>query len=199
MFIELTDHLRCPEDHPESFLVLLPDEVRERRVISGTLGCPVCGRVVPVADGRVDFGGGDQAAPGHPDTGLGAEGVAVLLALSGPGGYVALVGAVGGIVERLAPLLEGIGIVLVNPPRCTTGENAAGVFSAGRLPLKSSCLRGIVLSAAFARPDWVEAAARALLPGYRIVVEGGEAPVEFVEELARSPQAWVGVRKKREP
>ena len=26
MFIELTDHLRCPEDHEESFLVLLPDQ-----------------------------------------------------------------------------------------------------------------------------------------------------------------------------
>jgi hypothetical protein len=25
LFIELTDHLRCPNDHDESFLVLLPD------------------------------------------------------------------------------------------------------------------------------------------------------------------------------
>jgi hypothetical protein len=26
MFIELTDHFRCPADHDESFLVLLPIE-----------------------------------------------------------------------------------------------------------------------------------------------------------------------------
>ena len=25
MFIELTDHLRCPEDHEEAYLVLLPE------------------------------------------------------------------------------------------------------------------------------------------------------------------------------
>ena len=32
MFIELTDYLRCPADHAESYLVLLPDEMQERSV-----------------------------------------------------------------------------------------------------------------------------------------------------------------------
>jgi hypothetical protein len=41
MFIELTDHLRCPADHAESYLVLLPEEMRERSVRTGRLGCPV--------------------------------------------------------------------------------------------------------------------------------------------------------------
>ena len=44
MYIELTDHLRCPENHEERFLVLLPDRVEDRSVRTGQLGCPVCGR-----------------------------------------------------------------------------------------------------------------------------------------------------------
>jgi hypothetical protein len=38
LFIELTDYLRCPRDHAEAYLVLLPDEVVDRGVRSGELG-----------------------------------------------------------------------------------------------------------------------------------------------------------------
>ena len=38
MFIELTDHLRCPADHAESYLVLLPDRMDGRSVREGRLG-----------------------------------------------------------------------------------------------------------------------------------------------------------------
>ena len=51
MFIELTDHLRCPADHDEAFLVLLPDELDGRSVRTGTLGCPVCDRRFALRDG----------------------------------------------------------------------------------------------------------------------------------------------------
>src|SRR2546421_743598 len=60
MFIELTDHLRCPADHEEQFLVLLPDRMEGRSVLSGELGCPVCGRVVRVEEGVADFGAGTR-------------------------------------------------------------------------------------------------------------------------------------------
>ena len=53
MFIELTDHLRCPADHEESYLVLLPDEIRERSVRAGRLGCPVGGGVDPEQIARI--------------------------------------------------------------------------------------------------------------------------------------------------
>jgi uncharacterized protein YbaR (Trm112 family) len=57
MFIELTDHLRCPADHEESFLVLLPDRLEGRSVRAGRLGCPVCGRTFGVTEGVLDVGG----------------------------------------------------------------------------------------------------------------------------------------------
>ena len=57
MFIELTDHLRCPEPHEEAFLVLLPDRFDGRSVREGTLGCPVCDRRFVLRDGVFDTGG----------------------------------------------------------------------------------------------------------------------------------------------
>ena len=73
MFIELTDQLRCPADHPESFLVLIPDEMEGRRVVRGTLGCPVCHAEYRIEAGVADFQGAplsrgavprDSLAPG---------------------------------------------------------------------------------------------------------------------------------------
>ena len=67
MYIELTDHLRCPADHEESYLVLLPDRVEDRSVRAGQLGCPVCGRSFALVDGVLDVGG----APEPLDAGAG--------------------------------------------------------------------------------------------------------------------------------
>jgi uncharacterized protein YbaR (Trm112 family) len=65
MYIELTDHLRCPENHEERFLVLLPDRVEDRSVRTGQLGCPVCGRTFVLVDGVLDVGGAaDLPDPG---------------------------------------------------------------------------------------------------------------------------------------
>ena len=55
MFIELTDHLRCPADHPESYLVLIPDAMQGRRVLSGILGCPECHAEYRITDAILDF------------------------------------------------------------------------------------------------------------------------------------------------
>ena len=66
MFIELTDHLRCPADHEESYLVLLPDRMDGRSVREGRLGCPVCGRTYRLANGILDLGGDTPAAHSRP-------------------------------------------------------------------------------------------------------------------------------------
>src|SRR3954447_26232358 len=89
MFIELTDHLRCPQDHEESFLVLLPDKMEGRSVVAGQLGCPVCGRTYEVKAGAVNFGGAPEESD-QGDTVLDAAAVNALAGLSGPGGYLTL-------------------------------------------------------------------------------------------------------------
>jgi hypothetical protein len=194
MFIELTDHLRCTEPHDEQFLVLLPGVLDGRRVVSGDLGCPVCGKVVRVEEGVVDFGGGTAAAG---PTALPAEAIATFLGLSGPGGYVGLVGAAASAVEALAALLPGIRLILVNPAIGALDSAAASVLRAGRLPLKSGSMRGVVVGEDLATSSqWVEDSARAVLSGLRIVVAGAASvPVGGTEVLAESDGCWVGRRR----
>lgn len=189
MFIELTDHLRCPADHPEAFLVLLPDLMAGRRVAAGSLGCLVCGRVFPVADGVVDFGGDP---PATRPTALSAAAIATVLGLDGPGGYLALFGEVGGLASDLAALAPGIRMVLINPPAGVADSEVGSVLRAGRSPLKSRSMRGVVLSEDHgAVPEWAEAAIEAVLPGNRLMVEGPRVGRAGLEILAETGRIWV--------
>src|SRR5687768_18278693 len=52
MHITLTDRLTCPRCGPGAGLIVLMDVVADRRVVSGSLGCPVCRERYPIA-GRV--------------------------------------------------------------------------------------------------------------------------------------------------
>ena len=70
--------------------MLLPDEMQERSVRAGRLGCPVCGRTYVLSDGVLDLGGGEAALP--ETTLLTAEALTAFVGLSGPGGYMVLVG-----------------------------------------------------------------------------------------------------------
>src|SRR3982751_5165107 len=114
MFIELTDHLRCPEDHEESFLVLLPDQMDGRSVITGQLGCPVCGRTYPVKDGILDLG--DAPAETPAATRLTADALGALAGLSGPGGYFSLVGQPASLWREFQEENPGVALVAINPP-----------------------------------------------------------------------------------
>jgi hypothetical protein len=192
MFIELTDHLRCPAAHPEQFLVLLPSRMEGRRVLTGELGCPLCGLVILLADGIANWGG---AVPSVGRTALTAEAVAAFLGLSGPGGYVALVGGVTVLAHALAPRFPGIRLVLVNPPAGTQDSDKGSVLRAPSLPLKSGSMRGVVVGADFGGSSaWVEDSVGSVLQGLRVVVEGGEPPTQGVEVMARSEVCWVGRR-----
>ena len=195
MFIELTDHLRCPADHPEQFLVLLPDRIEERSVRAGRLGCPVCGRTFALEDGVLDVGGA-PAGP-EPSTALTAEALVTLAGLSGPGGYLALVGAPGDAWREVAARLKGVGLVAVNPSRATAGEPGISVVRGGRLPLKSRSMRGVVLGAPYGGDSsWVREAVRVVLPGLRVVGEGTEPPAELIDLMATAGGVWVGTPRR---
>ncbi len=190
MFIELTDHLKCIADHTEQFVVLLPDRMEGRRVMAGTVGCPVCGTVVPVVDGELDFGG--QPAPMAGPTTLTAEAIATFLGLEGPGGFIAIVGGAGQLAVAVSAMMPGARFVLVNPPPAVTGSETASVVRAGRLPIKASSMRGVVVSADHgADPGWVAAAVEAVLPGNRVIVESTQSPLGHLEILARTDDLWV--------
>jgi uncharacterized protein YbaR (Trm112 family) len=195
MFIELTDHLRCPADHAESYLVLLPDEMRDRSVRAGRLGCPVCGRTYTLSDGVLDLGGGEVTMPDA--TLLTAEALTALVGLSGPGGYMVLVGRPAADWREVAQLNRGVGLVAVNPPPEVVDEPGISVLRSAVLPLKSRSMRGVVLGSPFGGdPAWVSEAARVVLPGLRVAGEGPVPDSRTLELMAAAGGAWVGTPRR---
>ena len=195
MFIELTDHLRCPADHEEAFLVLLPECMDERSVRRGTLGCPICDRRFTIRDGALDVG--DAPRPPPPDTGLDAEAATALIGLGGPGGYLVLAGAPAGLWREIAALTPGVALVAVNPPEAVKDGGQVSVIRSGRIPLKSRSMRGVVLGRPFGGEEsWVREAARVVLPGLRVVGEGTTPAAELIDLMADAAGVWVGTARR---
>ena len=196
MFIELTDHLRCPNQHEESFLVLLPDAMDGRSVRTGHLGCPVCGRTFQLHDGVLDTGDA-PTIDGEVNSVLDADALTALVGLSGPGGYLTLVGEVGVLWQEVAQLNPGVSLVAVNPPAAVKDSPDLSVLRGGSLPIKSFAMRGVVLSTPFGDdPHWVREGARVVLPGLRVVGEGKDPPEGLVDLIASAGGVWVGTKVK---
>ena len=190
MFIELTDVLRCPADHPEQYLVLLPEEVADRTVVGGELGCPVCGETFPIEEGIARLGGAPDIAGIMPAVDAGAVGA--FLGLTGPGGYVVLVGGAALLGAELGGILDGVHLVALNPPAGVVGSTDVSVIGGSRIPLKAGSVRGVVLGAGYGSdPAWLEEAYRVVLPGLRIVGEGPEPAREGWEPLGSAEGVWV--------
>jgi uncharacterized protein YbaR (Trm112 family) len=196
VFIELTDHLRCPAPHQEGYLVLLPDEMQQRSVRTGTLGCPQCGRILQVREGVVDLG--DAPAPTDEEISLDGDALAVLLGLGGPGGYLVLAGAAGARWHEVAAALPGVAMVAVNPPGGVRDLAGVSVLRGAMLPLRRASMRGVVLGGSAGRdPHWVAEAARVVLPGLRVVGEGAVPADPGLDVAAEAGGWWVGVRNSR--
>jgi len=195
MFIELTDHLRCPVEHEEAFLVLLPELVDGRSVQSGILGCPVCDRRFRIQHGVFDTG--DAPAPPPAATRLVPEALAPLAGLNGPGGYLVLVGGPAAGWREIAELIPGVGLVAVNPPAGVADEPGVSVLRASRLPIKTHSMRGVVLGPPFGSDgEWVREGVRVLLPGLRMVGEGTNPPDDALDLMASADGVWVGTPRR---
>ena len=200
MFIELADHLRCPSEHDEQFLVLLPDRTEDRWVRAGHLGCPVCGRAFTLEDGALNTGDA-PAGPCRPTTLTGGA-VAALSGLGGPGGYLVLIGGVGSVWDSLRDAVPAVGLVAVNPAPAVRDGPGVSVLRSGRIPLRSSSMRAVVLGPGYAGDAaWVGEAMRVTLPGLRIVGESDPPALADLEILATADGCWVGtkLRNRREP
>lgn len=153
MHIDLTESLACPVCPPGQGLVAIVEEISDRRIQRGALGCPSCERRYPIRGGDVRFdaaaaGGPIESRPvegvpdepgprdGSPDGSRPAEGgrdevaitVAALLALEeGEEGVVLLGRGLGGVapaLARLAPSAEVI--VLIPDPEEASGRRSPG-------------------------------------------------------------------------
>jgi uncharacterized protein YbaR (Trm112 family) len=71
MLLELTEVLRCPRDHEESFVVCVAYESEGRHVVRGVVGCPHCQAEFPIREGILDLREppGDEGRGAAPDEG----------------------------------------------------------------------------------------------------------------------------------
>jgi uncharacterized protein YbaR (Trm112 family) len=192
MFIELTDHLRCPAEHDESFLVLIPDRTSGRAVTEGILGCPVCQREYRIVDGVVQFGPPGLAVISSPDPGL-TDALVTFTGLEGPGGYLGLIGDVAGLAGALSEQLANVHLAAVNPPASVKPSLTVSVLQSPRVPFKQRSMRSLILGQPFAAdPAWQLAAVGAVLPGLRVVGAGTAPDAPGFELMAEAAGWWVG-------
>jgi uncharacterized protein YbaR (Trm112 family) len=201
--IELTEMLRCPEPHREEMLVLSTGEVKHRMVRSGLVGCPVCHKEYPISRGIVNFRRSHERVskeaytPPSPLPSADAAKLQALLELSGPGGYVVLVGAATRQAARLVSLMEGIHFVGINPPPDMDEQATLSLmYATEKVPLRTSVARGVVVGADLATSPWLVEAHRVLLRSRRFVVENEEPelPIGLVK-LAAENGLWVGEKR----
>ena len=191
MFIELTDILRCPEPHEEQFVVLIPDTMAGRAVRSGRLGCPVCQREYLIKDGIVEFAAVSVSnAAGSPE--IEPDALAAFLGLSGPGGYVGVVGAGALLGLKLVESVPAVHFVSINASPDSVEAPMLSLIQAGSIPIKSRSLRGVVLLAPYAADSgWRKEALRAVLPGLRVVGQGDPPAEPGLDVLASAAGWWV--------
>ena len=200
MHIELTEMLRCPEPHGEALLVMSTGEMLGRMVRSGILGCPICRREFPIVKGIVNFSGSgmrDAASVAQAKHPVDAETLQALLDLSGPGGYVVLVGTAARHAVGLAGLMGGIHFVGINaPPDVEELPVLSLLVCAGVIPLRQTVARGVVVGPDRLGSDWLAEARRVALPGRRVVIEGDDVPVPAgLTQLAAGEGLFVGERR----
>lgn len=195
MFIELSEFLRCPEPHEDTFCVVAPGEMAGRMIVRGVIGCPICKREYPIEDGVAWFGGtaADAAAASDAVAAADADVVWALLGLTSPGGFVVLVGSASRLAPALAARMGGVHFVGVNPPGDVEFSPVLTLLThPNRIPLRQSIARGVVLGAESAMEPWIGEGARVLLKGLRLVAVTDRVAVPELEQLATGNGLWVG-------
>jgi hypothetical protein len=197
VFIEVTEALRCPRPHAESYLVCVPVAMDGRHVVRGGVGCPACGAEYPVVDGVLWFAPpGDAPASARASGPLTAETVETFLALEGAGGYVVVVGSAGRLAPQLAARFSAHIVAVNPPPGLPPHANCSRVHAPQALPVKRNSMRGAVVGAE-ASDAWLDAAVQAVLPGLRLIVEDERAAVPGTVELVRGVGILVTERRAR--
>lgn len=198
MHIELTEMLRCPEPHELDVLVLSTGEMLGRMVRSGVVGCPVCRKEYPIVRGVVDFSGRVVASGACPPSLVPrpeqSQTLQALLDLSGPGGFVVLLGDATRHAAGLAGLMGGIHFVGVDAPADVEESLVLSLLRApGMIPLRPAMARAVVVGADRAGAIWFEEAQRVLLRGRRFVVEREDVdPPAGINRLAAGQGLWAG-------
>jgi len=155
MHILVTDRLACSRCGPRFGLILLADELTDRRVVRGSLGCPNCRERYPIEAGfgdlrpspRGDHETRNVSSPEASDP-EGALRLAAFLGVDQGPGMVLLSGAPARHAERLAAMIEEIEVVADHPGLRAMPERpgVSRIVMGSPFPFQSGSLRGVALA-----------------------------------------------------
>lgn len=199
MHIELVDTLRCLVPHEDSWLVGAFDQLRDRIVVQGELGCPVCGARYPIRDRITYFADPPPDIEGRctePPFEVAESTIrlAAMLGLGESGGIVLLGGEWGGFAPSLAELVDVSLVVASRRPPAAPPHADSTIIVGEAIPFASRTLRGIALDRSTSDAPMIDSAVRALRAGGRLVAPRDRPVPGDLEELARDDREWVAVR-----
>ena len=148
-----------------------------------------------------DAGGVTSAEPTHLASRIShpvaPQTLQALLDLSGPGGYVVLLGSAARHAVGLAGLMGGIHFVGVNAPADVEELPALSLLACdAMIPLRQTIARAVVVGRDRPEAAWVAEALRVLLPGRRLVAEREDVAVPAgLTRLALGQGLFVGERR----
>lgn len=208
MHLDLVDLFRCIRSHDDSGLVAASDRTEERVILSGVLGCPVCGTEYPITHGVTRFDGG-IGAPAEPMAASQPERIsddnalrtAALLDATDRTRLLLFIGAPLMLVRSVQEL-TGARAIAVNPPdeanamaRPLADDPPLAVVrlerAAPRLPLTSGVITGVWLHA-MDDAGLLVTALPATRASARIVAPVSLPVPEDVRVLVRDDEVWVG-------
>lgn len=208
MHFLLTDRLTCPRCGPAFGLILLANEVTNRRVRSGVLGCPNCRDSFEIDEGFADLRApprgalpAGRAAEAASPASAEVERVVALLGIHrGPGTVVTL----GGTARYAAPISEAVEDLMVVAVDADTRDwrahpGVTRMVASPGLPFFDRTLRGAVVDGSLG-PAVLFEACRCTAGMSRVVVfDADETARRVIEEaglklLAEEDETVVAAR-----
>ncbi|MDE0899738.1 MAG: hypothetical protein OSA81_12025 [Longimicrobiales bacterium] len=183
MHLLLTDLLTCPRCGPSFGLILLTNQMLDRRVRSGTLGCPNCRDSFEIQDGFADLrhpprsvlpkesGHTLPVAPHGRSAPAEADKIVALLGIERGPGSVVMAGRSAAYAYHLAARVEDLAVVAFGEVTrfWTDAGTVSRVASAPGLPFFSRKMRGIVVDGSLGLAV-IHEAARICAPFGRVIV-----------------------------
>jgi uncharacterized protein YbaR (Trm112 family) len=204
--VTVIELLRCPAGHAESSLVASATRQIERRIIDGSLGCPVCGAEYPIAGGVADLRiapatvaknqSALQAAAPNEDATIR---LAAQLDLIEHGRLVLLAGEYATMAPSLSVMFDAVCIALGVPQHAErhVAEHASVLRVDAIVPLAQASLHGAAIDGAHSSQFGLTQVSALLKPRGRLVASAStNLPLE-VSELARDEREWVAARTAR--
>ena len=174
MLFELTELLTCPRCGPTVGLILLVEELSERRVHRGWLGCPKCHHDYPVREGVADLRLTPESSvgpPAPPDEGDLPVKIAALSGLSEGPGYVLIDARLAHVAAEVTDLLPEFEVIAFGmaPEGPSERQGVSWILADSYFPLVLYRLRAAAIAPG-GDGALVAAAARVVGPGGRLVL-----------------------------